>query len=108
MNAADVEAGTDLKFQWNVINDDSNEQFMMLNTDIELAYDIDVDNTGNGTQCVIGEVAEVGQGSITPRPGNVRSTPCTEADTKNLVASYAGVNSVFFISLVHICERILL
>ena len=62
----------------------------MLNTDMELAYDIDVDNTGSGTQCVIGG----GQ------------TPCEKADTKNLVATYAGVGKTFVIYYVVICVPI--
>ena len=55
-NAADFPAGTDLKFQWDVFFRDPPKftRSFMLNTDMELAYDIDVDNTGKGTQCKIG------------------------------------------------------
>ena len=68
----------------------------MLNTDIELAYDIDVDNTGSGTQCVIGKGLSVRK----------RSAPCEKADTKNLVATYAGVGKTFVIYYVVICVSI--
>ena len=50
---------------------------MLLNTDMELAYDIDVDNTGNGTQCKI---------------GNAQDQPrCSNSSTHIYVASYANV-----------------
>ena len=45
----------------------------MLNTDVELVYDIDVDNYGAGTTCTI-------------------PSTCAEASTKSLVAAYANVS----------------
>ena len=52
---------------------------MMLNTDMELGYDIDVDNTGEGTQCKIGN-------------GQLR---CSRSSTYNLVAIYANVRESY-------------
>lgn len=62
----------------------------MLNTDIELAYDIDVDNTGKGTQCVIGNRLERNRFFFKKKKGN-GPQQCKEAATKNLVATYARV-----------------
>ena len=45
----------------------------MLNTDVELVYDIDVDNYGAGTTCTI-------------------PNSCPEAATKSLVEAYANVS----------------
>ena len=39
----------DYKYQWTLDNNEG--RFSMLNTDMELAYDIDVDNFGDGTDC---------------------------------------------------------
>ena len=52
----------------------------MLNTDVELIYDIDVDNYGAGTKCTI-------------------PSTCAEASTKSLVESYANVrtNWIYFV-----------
>ena len=52
---------------------------MLLNTDLELAYDIDVDNEGSGTQCKIQKV-------VTPQH------TCPIANTKSLVEKYANVS----------------
>ena len=65
-----------MKYQWN-----SNAGALMLNTDVELVYDIDVDNYGNGTTCKMNAASE---------------HACAESSTKRLVESYASV------SLVHI------
>ena len=50
---------------------------MMLNTDMELAYDIDVDNTGKGTQCKIGNGED--------------ESRCSKSSTHTFVAIYANV-----------------
>ena len=65
-----------MKYQWS-----STAGALMLNTDVELVYDIDVDNYGNGTTC------KMNAGS---------DHACAESSTKALVESYASV------SLVHI------
>ena len=49
---------------------------MLLNTDMELAFDIDVDNTGHGSLCT---------------PGGDQINGCPEASTRSLVAAYATV-----------------
>lgn len=51
----------------------------MLNTDVELIYDIDVDNYGAGTTCTI-------------------PSTCAEASTKSLVESYANVSQIGYFS----------
>ena len=43
----------DRKWQWQVTDNEGNNLGMMLNTDMELAYEIGVDNAGVGTQCLI-------------------------------------------------------
>ena len=65
----------------------------MLNTDVELVYDIDVSAT-EGTSCAVG-------------------TDCTEASTKDLVATYATVSSKVcmkdkYYLTIHLFLRILL
>ena len=67
-NNADAAAGEDLKYQWSL-----RPGGLMLNTDVELVYDIDVDNYGAGTTCTI-------------------PSTCAEASTKSLVESYANVS----------------
>ena len=57
-----------MKYQWS-----STAGALMLNTDVELVYDIDVDNYGAGTTCTI-------------------PLTCAEASTKSLVDSYANVS----------------
>ena len=54
----------------------------MLNTDMELAYDIDVDLVA-GTTCVLGDAIE--------RETGVVGTDCTKATTYDLVKTYADV-----------------
>ena len=81
--------GTDLKYQWFLRDSRTFDTYMMLNTDIELAYDIDVDNTGNGTQCIIGNsedklLREKRKESI-----------CRKSNTHSYVALYAKVRDVF-------------
>ena len=61
-----------MKYQWN-----STAGALMLNTDVELVYDIDVDNYGNGTTC------KMNAGS---------DHACAESSTKALVESYASVS----------------
>ena len=65
-----------MKYQWS-----STAGALMLNTDVELVYDIDVDNYGNGTTCNMNAASD---------------HACAESSTKGLVESYASV------SLVHI------
>ena len=54
-----------------------------MNTDLELAYDIDVDNKGNGTQCEIGNDTK-------------EQLSCPIASTMELVEIYAKVYPVIF------------
>ena len=53
----------------------------MLNTDIELVFDIDIDNAGQGTQCV-------------PKMGATQQ--CKVAPTKKLVEDYAFVSRLVY------------
>ena len=53
---------------------------MMLNTDIELAFDIDVDNQGAATTC-----------EIPSRSSGLKFGKCPEAETMDLVKVYANV-----------------
>ena len=62
--------------------------FMMLNTDMELAYDIDVDNSGNGTKCVIPSQDKKRTKSKQINFGTIN---CPVAVTKKLVTMYAKV-----------------
>ena len=85
----------DLKYQWTM---ETNEgQFMMLNTDMEVIYDIDVDNFKNGTKCTIVDQAKTPKCCMEnsrPKvcPNNMkREIVCTKASTANLVALYAKV-----------------
>ena len=57
---------------------------MMLNTDMELVYDIDVDNFGVGTECNIVVGGDTTDGSA-----------CSISDTASLVQTYADVNTTF-------------
>ena len=65
----------------------------MLNTDMELAYDIDVDNFGDGTTCevVVGYVEDDESSSCvcSSQPSN-----CNSAETFELVQTYANVNMI--------------
>ena len=71
--------------------------FMMLNTDMEVMYDIDVDNFKNGTNCTIADDKKAkkccmknSRPKICPnsRQGEII---CPKASTANLVALYAKV-----------------
>jgi len=83
----DSDGNGDKRFQWDLFNkgeyfDGSNERVgIMLNTDIELAYDIDVD-TMAGTSCVLGDA--------------ISGTACTKATTYDLVKSYADDGSLWW------------
>ena len=46
----DPESNTDKKWQWNLYDSVNKQRGIMLNTDMELAYNIDV-NMINGTEC---------------------------------------------------------
>ena len=63
---------------------------MMLNTDMEIMYDIDVDNFKNGTQCVIGTDPSINQQIVCSSHGHKRQS-CPKSSTANLVAIYAKV-----------------
>ena len=74
----------DKRFQWdlsvpsNFTKSKLEETFMMLNTDIELVFDIDVDNKGSGTTCELWNTNSA-------RPEG----SCPIADSKVLVDEYA-------------------
>ena len=80
----------DYKFQWTLTNEEGS-RFSMLNTDMELAYDIDVDNFGDGTECeiVVGYRPDDEANSCvcTSQPTN-----CISAETFDLVQTYANVS----------------
>ena len=84
INPSKVAPGNDLKFQWSLTGAEDGT-FIMLNTDMELPYDIDVDNSGSGTKCVIRSQEEKSK-QIT-----FRTTNCPVAATKKLVTMYAKV-----------------
>merc|ERR1711973_262938 len=65
---------SDKKWQWNLYNSTGDLRGIMLNTDIELAYNVDVDKL-KGTKCVNGNHG----------PGN----PCARSDSFEKVESYA-------------------
>ena len=82
-----LDTSIDYKFQWRLLLDGEDadsgdsELRVMLNTDMELVYDIDVDNFGEGTECTVvvgGDTTDV--------------NACAIADTATLVQTYADVN----------------
>ena len=92
----DDDGNVDHKYQWTLRIE--NERFTMLNTDIEVAYDIDVDNFGDGTQC------EIIVGTMEPDetacvcPSSLPDTAsCAAAETFNLVQTYANVSTNVFV-----------
>ena len=80
-----LDTSIDYKYQWRLIADgedsDSGTLRLMLNTDLELVYDIDVDNFGDGTDCTV-----VVGGDETD------ASACSIASTASLVQTYADVN----------------
>jgi hypothetical protein len=76
-----------LKFQW-TLSGVEDGTFIMLNTDMELAYDIDVDNSGSGTKCMIPSHEEKTKKSNQITSGTIN---CPVAVTKKLVTMYAKV-----------------
>ena len=76
----------DYKYQWTLEDEDAN-RFLMLNTDMELAYDIDVDNFGDGTTCHLIE-----------RSRETDINQCEIADTFDLVRTYANVSLTLYIT----------
>ena len=84
----------DYKYQWTLRSD--NERFTMLNTDIELAYNIDVDNFGDGTDCevAVGYVEE-DETTACICPSLPDTNYCHSSETFHLVQAYANVNIVF-------------
>jgi len=83
----DSDGNGDKRFQWDLFNkgeyfDGSNERIgIMLNTDIELAYDIDPDMF-DGTSCVLGDA--------------IAGTACGKSDTYNTVVKYANDGSLWW------------
>ena len=70
---------------------------MMLNTDMEVIYDIDVDNFGNGTKCHIEASNNItaqctSSNNQTTASSNDSVILCPKAPTAKLVALYAKVN----------------
>ena len=85
----------DYKYQW-TLQDTNNNRFTMLNTDIEIAYDIDVDNFGEGTTCevVVGYMEDdVNTACICPTIPD--SNYCPASDAFELVQTYANVSIPF-------------
>lgn len=85
----------DYKYQW-TLQDANNNRFTMLNTDIEVAYDIDVDNFGEGTSCevVVGFMEDnVNTACICPTVPD--SNYCSASDTFDLVQTYANDEETF-------------
>ena len=71
--------------------------FMMLNTDMEVMYDIDVDNFGDGTVCQIQDKNNITESCTNINNQTEISTNdsivlCPKAPTAKLVALYAKVN----------------
>ena len=94
----------DYKYQW-TLQDTNNNRFTMLNTDIEIAYDIDVDNFGEGTSCevVVGFMEDdVNTACICPTIPD--SNYCPASDTFDLVQTYANVSSSFINLLNFLCN----
>ena len=68
----------------------------MLNTDIEVAYDIDVDNFGEGTSCeVVVGFMEDDANTACICPTIPDSNYCSASDTFDLVQTYANVGFHF-------------
>merc|ERR1711962_1361087 len=84
-----IDSTGDKKFQWNWIAPFG--KFMMLNTDMALAYDIDVNNTGDGTQCQIFKDFD-------------RQGSCSTADTWSFVKLYSNNESMFLKDFVEAYE----
>ena len=80
----DSDNNGDKRFQWDLFDygtyfDGSADSVgIMLNPDIELAYDIDVDSMA-GTSCVLGDA--------------ISGTACSKATTYDTVVSYANVSN---------------
>jgi len=83
-----LDTSIDYKYQWRLIADgedsDSGTLRLMLNTDLELVYDIDVDNFGDGTDCTV-----VVGGDETD------ASACSIASTASLVQTYADDEATF-------------
>ena len=78
----------DKKWQFDLFDSDKKRGFM-LNTDLELAYNLDFDKD-SGTSCVINRNND-GSGQLPPTAPICPATP-----TKNLVEKYANVIAVVF------------
>ena len=95
----------DYKYQWTLRSD--TERFTMLNTDIELAYNIDVDNFGEGTSCevVVGYMEDdVNTACICPTIPD--SNYCSSSDTFDLVQTYANVSFTFINLLINYIDLV--
>ena len=81
-----LDTSIDYKYQWRLIADgeDSNSGTLrlMLNTDMELVYDIDVDNFGDGTDC-----------NVVVGGDETDASACSIASTASLVQTYADVST---------------
>ena len=90
----------DLKYQWTMTIPKGTRRgtYMMLNTDMEVMYDIDVDNFKDGTKCTIGDSKNIRKCCMEESldiecPNNVYSNKlCQKASTASLVEIYAKVN----------------
>ena len=85
-----------MKYQWTMST--GVKPAMMLNTDMEVIYDIDVDNFGNGTQCHIEASNNITEqctsiNNQTTTSSNDSVIFCPKAPTAKLVEIYAKVNS---------------
>ena len=92
----------DLKYQWTLTDVDGN-RFTMLNTDMQLAYNIDVDNFGAGTECevVVGYV-EDDHATACICPSVPDSNYCDSSDTFHLVQTYANVSNIMILTTFHV------
>ena len=104
-----LDTSIDYKYQWKLVLDEESSDCVddcdsdtgtlrvMLNTDMELVYDIDVDNFGDGTDCsvVVGGVTSRGRGKDGRGKDTTDDTACSISDTASLVQTYADVNITF-------------
>jgi len=78
----DSDGDGDRKWQWNMFDTTGTRIGMMLNTDMELAYDIPVDSDLGTTSCAIFATSSL--------------AACPDAATKSLVQTYATDTSAFW------------
>jgi len=97
LNQNQNDIGPDKKYQW-VVKLPRGQTFMFLNTDMELLYDIDVDNAGTGTQCTI-PLFESEKDKIA-----LDGKLCKEAASKRYVVTYAHNEERFLDDFKHAYE----